>query len=128
MEVSSSPYGFPCREITAEQILCHGAFVITTVGGPKCFIDFTIRSAPRMARPDVPETRLRPHVNNAWRYHVPTVRLGGSYRYCARVRFCANPFEVTRAPSFGRYAKLQALLDRKTHGQGFPAVLIPKRE
>src|SRR5213083_901830 len=57
MENSFSPYRFCCHEITAEQILCHCAFIITAVGGPKCFIDFVIKSAPRMARPDMCETR-----------------------------------------------------------------------
>ena len=70
MENSFSPYGFRCSEITAEQILCHCAFIITAVGGPKCFIDFVIESAPRTPRRYTCETRLRPHTNEALRYHV----------------------------------------------------------
>src|SRR6266853_5638012 len=106
MENSFSPYRFRCHEITAEQILCHCAFIITAVGRPMCFIDFVIRSAPRMARPDTREIGLRPHTSDAWRYHLVRLRFRSSYRYCARVRFCANPFEVICAPSFGRYTQI----------------------
>jgi hypothetical protein len=70
MDNSSSPYRFRCREITAQQILRHCAFIITAVGRPKCFIDFVIKSAPRMARPDMCETQLRPHTTDALRYHA----------------------------------------------------------
>jgi hypothetical protein len=70
MDNSSSPYRFRCREITAQQILRHCAFIITAVGRPKCFIDFVIKSVPRMARPDMCETQLRPHTTDALRYHA----------------------------------------------------------
>ena len=104
MDISSLPYGFRQREITAQQILCHCAFVITAISGPKRFIDFVLRSAPGTAPTETRETGLRPHTSDSQCYHAVRMHLRRTCRYCASGGFCANPFEVICAPSFGRYS------------------------
>jgi hypothetical protein len=80
MQTSPLSYGLRWREITAEQILRHRAFVITAVGRPKSFIDFVIRSASLIASADMRETGPRPHTSYPWRDHAGMMRLAGSYR------------------------------------------------
>ena len=102
MENSSSPYRFRCHEITAQQILCHCAFIITAVGRPKCFIDFVIKSALRMARADMCKTRLRPHTSDALRYHMTGCVSGQAIAIARAKDFVLTLSESICAPSFGR--------------------------
>jgi len=78
---------------TAEQI-CVTALLFMTAGRRQsAFIDFVIRSAPRMAGLTARNWASALH-QRCLALSSCKLALRSSYRYCARVRFCANPFEV----------------------------------